>query len=126
MAGGCVKYRMPGTQVRTAISVSYRLSGTLEHRSFDGFPVSTSRIKSRSTADSSPLSMCHQHSCQCKCCNLRTSNATLAADLNTRAKNRRRPNCFLTSMFIHKQMWILLGCLHNFNLIRDIFLKINA
>ena len=37
------------------------------------------RIKSRST----PLSTCHQHCCECKCCNpsLRTSNATLAAVL---------------------------------------------
>ena len=64
----------------------------LSIRSFDGFFVSTvtSHIKSRST----PLSTCHQHSRQCKCCNLRTSNATLAAELNI--ENRGCPNCSLT------------------------------
>ena len=32
MAGGCVKYRMPGTKERAAISVSYRLQSTHEHK----------------------------------------------------------------------------------------------
>ena len=41
MARGCVKYRMPGTEERTAISVSYRLQGTLEHKVLRQIFVST-------------------------------------------------------------------------------------
>ena len=87
---------MPGTEERTAISVSYRLQGTLEHKVLRQIFVSTVtwRIKSRST----PLSTCNYHSCQCKGCNLRTSNATLAAELNT--EKMCCPNSFLTSMLV--------------------------
>ena len=79
MPGGCVKYRMHGTHCHQCHARED------EHQSIlsplvNAFPspVSTSRIKSRST----PVSTCHQRSYQCKYrCNLRTSNATLAAEL---------------------------------------------
>ena len=92
---GCIKtYRMPSIQERTAISVSSRLQSTLEHqviRRNSGRHI-TPQITIHVSVH---LPSAQLHNCRCKCCNLRTSKATLAAELNT--ENRRCPNGFLTS-----------------------------
>ena len=47
---------------------------------------------------SAPPCTCHQHTCQYKCCYLRTINVTWGAELNN--ENRLCSSCFLTSMLV--------------------------